>query len=114
MSKKNSPRKVVTTNKKKDAAGPSKKRKATPTVSKRRTGTAPTVKEELVFGKTNYMLMAAGAGLILLGFLLMSGGAMPDPDTWDPNIIYSTRRTLLAPIVILAGLGLEIYAIFKR
>lgn len=71
-------------------------------------------KEDLLFGKSHYAWMLLGAGLIALGMLLMSGGAMPDPNTWDPNIIYSTRRTVLAPIAILAGLAVEVYAIFKR
>ena len=60
------------------------------------------------------MWMGAGAGLILLGMLLMMGGSMPNPDVWDDSLIYSFRRTVLAPFVILAGLGVEIYAIFKK
>lgn len=67
----------------------------------------------LSFGRKNYTLMLIGVGLIALGFLLMAGGHMPSPDVWDENIIYSTRRTLIAPIVILAGLIVEIFAIFK-
>jgi hypothetical protein len=70
-------------------------------------------KEELIFSKTNYKWMGIGLGLILLGMLLMAGGAMPNADTWDPNIIYSARRTVLAPIFILSGLVVQIYAIFK-
>ncbi|MBP6183829.1 MAG: DUF3098 domain-containing protein [Saprospiraceae bacterium] len=77
-----------------------------------------TVKDEggqtLLYGRQHYLLMGGGVLLIALGLILMSGGAMPSPDVWDESIIYSTRRTILAPIVMLAGLGLEIYAIFKR
>ncbi|GLR20064.1 DUF3098 domain-containing protein [Portibacter lacus] len=69
--------------------------------------------DTLSFGRQNYILMLAGIGLIMLGFLLMAGGHMPSPDVWDESIIYSTRRTLIAPIVILAGLVVEIFAIFK-
>lgn len=68
----------------------------------------------LTFGKTNFLWMSAGAVLVALGLLLMTGGQMPDPNTWDDSIIYSTRRTLIAPIVILAGLAVEIYAIFVK
>ncbi len=57
--------------------------------------------------------MLAGLGLIALGLLLMTGGAMPDPNTWDESLIYSDRRTLLGPATILLGLVLEIVAIFK-
>ncbi|MCC6815403.1 MAG: DUF3098 domain-containing protein [Saprospiraceae bacterium] len=54
-------------------------------------------------------------GLILLttGFVLMSGGQMPSPDVWDESIIYGFRRTVAAPIFILAGLIIQIWAIFK-
>jgi hypothetical protein len=69
--------------------------------------------QSLSFGRQNYILMLAGVGLIFLGLLLMSGGHMPSPDVWDESLIYSTRRTLIAPIVILAGLVVEIFAIFK-
>ena len=68
----------------------------------------------LPFGKKNYILMAAGLGLVFLGLILMAGGQMPSPDVWEDDIIYSTRRTVIAPIVILLGLGVEVYAIFKR
>lgn len=68
----------------------------------------------LLFHKGNYILMIAGVLVMALGYLLMLGGHMPSPDVWDENIIYSTRRTLIAPIVILIGLGIEVYAIFKK
>jgi len=38
---------------------------------------------------------------------------MPDPDTWDEDRIYSFRRITLAPLVIVIGLVVEVYAIFK-
>ena len=103
--------------KKKVVVSAGAKKRVTPTVSTRQTKTATRTviaQEELLFGKQNYMLMAAGAGLIALGMILMMGGDMPDPNTWDPDIIYSFRRTVLAPFVILAGLVVEIYAIFKK
>ncbi len=68
----------------------------------------------LIFGKSNYMLMLVGLALIAVGLVLMSGGAMPDPNTWDESLIYSRRRTLLGPAVILLGLVVEIVAIFKN
>lgn len=68
----------------------------------------------LIFDKSNYMLMLVGLALIGLGLVLMSGGAMPDPNTWDESIIYSHRRTLLAPVAILLGLIVEIVAIFRN
>ncbi len=107
MSKSKPPKKkvVVTTQKKKPTPTTSRRRAAAPESSR---------KEELQFGRQNYLLMGAGALLIAIGLFLMSGGAMPSPDVWDDSIIYSTRRTLIAPMVILAGLIIEIIAIFKR
>ena len=67
----------------------------------------------LIFGKKNYMFIGIGFGLIILGLLLMQGGGMPNPDVWDDNLIYSFRRITLAPIVMLSGLVVGIYAIFK-
>ncbi|MEO1258066.1 MAG: DUF3098 domain-containing protein [Bacteroidota bacterium] len=107
-----SKKKVVTT--KKTTA---KTVKTSPTVSRKRASSgspAPAKMTPLIFDKTNYMLMLAGIGLIALGLLLMQGGAMPTPDVWDESLIYSSRRIVLAPFVILLGLGVEIYAIFKK
>ncbi|MCU0348845.1 MAG: DUF3098 domain-containing protein [Saprospiraceae bacterium] len=67
----------------------------------------------LIFGRTNYMLMLVGLALIGFGLVMMSGGKMPDPNTWDESLIYSTRRTVLGPAIILIGLIVEIVAIFK-
>ena len=69
---------------------------------------------ELVFGRKNYYIMIGGALLILLGLLLMTGGNMPSPDVWDESIIYSARRTIVAPFFILAGLAAQIVAIFTK
>lgn len=106
MSQNRPPKKkvVVTTQKKAETPAPGRRRLADP-------GNRVV---ELEFGRQNYILMGAGAVLIAIGLFLMAGGDMPDPQTWDPDIIYSTRRTLIAPIVILAGLAVEIVAIFKR
>jgi len=68
----------------------------------------------LTFGRDTYLWMSIGSGLILLGMILMSGGQMPNPEEWDPNIIYAFRRITLAPIVILGGVATVIYAILKK
>ncbi len=67
---------------------------------------------EMLFGRENYRWMLIGIGLVVLGFLLMIGGNMPDQNTWDESLIYSFTRITLSPIVILVGLGIEVYAIF--
>lgn len=68
----------------------------------------------LLFTRQNYKLIGIGCGLIALGLILMLGGNMKDPNVWDESVIYSFRRITLAPIVILAGLAFQVYAIFKK
>jgi hypothetical protein len=80
----------------------------------RRANTRSVPSFPLLFTKQNYLYIGLGCGLIALGMILMLGGAMKDPNVWDESIIYSTRRMVFAPIVILAGLGMQIYAIFKK
>jgi hypothetical protein len=67
----------------------------------------------MIFGRENFKWIFIGLALIAVGMLLMVGGSMPSPDVWDESLIYSHRRITLAPIVILTGLAVEIYAIFK-
>ena len=69
---------------------------------------------DLLFGKRNFMLISIGVALIFVGFGLMSGGHMPSPDVWDESLIYSHRRITIAPMCILAGLVLNVYAIFAK
>jgi len=91
------------------------KSKVAPTTSRRgRSSNRVEKNETLLFNKVSYTYILAGLGLILLGMLMMLGGSMPDANTWDPDIIYSTRITVIGPILILTGLVVEIYAIFKR
>ena len=67
-----------------------------------------------LFTKDNYKWMAIGAIVIALGMFLMSGGKNENPNQFDPKLVYSTTRITIAPIVILLGLMIEIYAIFKK
>jgi len=68
---------------------------------------------EFAFGKENYRLMLIGLAFIVVGFLLMVGGGSSDPNVFNPEI-FSFRRITLAPILILAGYGIEIFAIMKK
>ncbi len=67
-----------------------------------------------LFDKENFKWMAIGAGIIVLGMILMSGGKNADPKVFDYNVTYSFMRITVAPILILLGLMIEIYAIFKK
>lgn len=91
--------------------------KTTPKVAKvvlKNKATTVTPEATFIFGRINYIFMLAGAACLAIGLALMTGGAMPDPDTWDDNIIYSFRRITLAPMIMIVGLILLIVAIFKR
>jgi hypothetical protein len=68
---------------------------------------------EFAFGKENYRLMLIGLAFIAIGFLLMIGGGSSDPGKFNPEI-FSFRRITLAPILILAGYVIEVFAIMKR
>jgi len=67
--------------------------------------TSATQKEELVFTKKNYQLLIISIAIVVVGFLLMMGA---DGD------IYDTRRTLIAPMVVLFGFAFGIYAVLKK
>jgi hypothetical protein len=67
-----------------------------------------------LFTRDNYMWMIAGIILVGLGIILMSGGKSDDPNVFKNTEVYSFRRITIAPILILLGLGIEVYAIFKK
>lgn len=120
MSKENPPKKkvVVTTkqqNSKTKSTSKSKaKVKSSSRVKRDSKAQKNSYRSELIFSKEQIFWMIGGLAVVLLGLILMSGGAMPDPNVWDENIIYSPRRLTVAPILILLGMGIEIYAIFKK
>lgn len=64
-------------------------------------------------GKKNYILIIIGFALIILGFILMSGGKSTDPNVFNEEI-FNFRRISLAPIIILSGFIIEIFAILWR
>lgn len=71
-------------------------------------------KNATIFEKQNYLWMIIGGVLILAGILLMIGGKSSDPKVFNANEVYSFRRITLAPILIVGGLIVEIYAIMKK
>jgi hypothetical protein len=68
------------------------------------------IKSQFVFERENYKFMLIGIAVIVLGFILMTGGGSDDPNVFNPEI-YSWRRIRLAPALILIGFGIEVYAI---
>ena len=70
-------------------------------------------KFEFALSKQNYMLLAIGFAIVVLGFILMIGGGSEDPNVFNKDI-YGFQRTILAPMIVLFGFVFEIYAIMKK
>jgi hypothetical protein len=68
---------------------------------------------DFALGKQNYILLVVGVLFIALGFILMAGGGSTDPNVFSQDI-FSFRRITVAPILILIGFVIEVYAIMKR
>ncbi|MDE3211653.1 MAG: DUF3098 domain-containing protein [Bacteroidota bacterium] len=89
--------------------------KATPAAQKAPVAQAPAKPQpDFLFGKENYKWMIIGAVILALGFFLMAGGKSPDPNVFNDNVIYSPVRITVAPILIIAGFVVEIFAIMKK
>ncbi len=88
---------------------------ATPTkkTSTNQVSQTPGKTESLPLTRENYILMAIGFAIVLIGFILMIGGKSTNPTEYNPEI-FSFRRITLAPMVILFGFIFEIYAIMKK
>lgn len=67
-----------------------------------------------LFGKENYIWILAGLAVMVLGIILMAGGKSQDPNVFRDSDVYSTTRITIAPILILLGLGIEVFAIFRK
>jgi peptidoglycan/LPS O-acetylase OafA/YrhL len=70
-----------------------------------KTETPTSSKGQFVFGKQNYLLLLIALAVVVIGFVLMYG---------KEGDIYDFRRTTLAPIVVLSGFVIGIFAIFKK
>tara|TARA_B100001093_G_scaffold510971_1_gene577904 strand:- start:1122 stop:1346 length:225 start_codon:yes stop_codon:yes gene_type:complete len=69
--------------------------------------------DKILFKKKNYQLMLIGIGFIIVGMILMSGGGSPDKSSFNPEI-FSAQRITVAPIFILIGFVIEIFAIMHK
>lgn len=67
-----------------------------------------------LFGKDNLTWMLIGLAVMVLGIVLMSGGKNTDPTVFDETLVYSKIRITVAPILIVTGLLIEVYAIMKK
>lgn len=70
-------------------------------------------KNTFLFDKTNYILFAIGLAFIALGFALMSGGGSEDPTVFNEEL-FNAQRITWAPLFIVIGFVVEVFAILRR
>ena len=69
--------------------------------------------EQMALSMKNYILLAIGFVVIVLGMVLMCGGGSESPEEFN-YAMFSWRRITLAPLLIVGGFTFEIYALLKR
>jgi hypothetical protein len=69
-------------------------------------------KKNFAFGKMNFILLAVSMVVVIIGFLLMSGGGSNET-TYDPSI-FEARHIKVAPLVCFIGFVSMIYAIIRK
>ena len=69
-------------------------------------------KQKFAFDKTNFILLAVGMAIIILGFLLMTGPGTTE-GYFEPDN-FSLRRIKVAPAICLFGFVFMIYGILKK
>lgn len=70
-------------------------------------------KEQMILPAKNLKVMLIGVAIIIVGFLLMTGGGSNDPTVFNAEM-FSFRRITLAPIVVLAGFVVIAFSIMKK
>jgi hypothetical protein len=69
-------------------------------------------KKNLAFGRMNFILLAVGVLIVIIGFILMSGGSSTE-EAYNPDI-FSARRIKVAPLVCLLGFVSMVYAVVHK
>ncbi|MBT7895719.1 MAG: DUF3098 domain-containing protein [Flavobacteriales bacterium] len=69
---------------------------------------------DFIFKRKNYLLLISGLILILAGLALMVGGGSEDPNVFLESELFSSQRLTYAPILIISGFILEVFAIMSR
>ena len=71
-------------------------------------------KKNMVLKRKNYIFIISGWLVVLLGFVLMSGGGSDDPNVFNEEELFSFRRITLAPFLVILGYGIVLYGIMKK
>ena len=83
---------------------PVDKKPTKPNLSKKTSSRPP------LFRKVNYILMAVGVVILVIGYICLRGGGAESPNEFS-YALFDTRRLDVAPILMLTGLVIEIFAI---
>lgn len=68
--------------------------------------------KNFAFGRMNFILLAAGMLVVIIGFILMGGGSSTE-EAYNPDI-FSVRRIKVAPVVCLLGFVSMVYAVVHK
>ncbi|MDF9829216.1 DUF3098 domain-containing protein [Parabacteroides sp. PF5-6] len=71
------------------------------------------MRKDFAFGKENFIWIGIAVAVIIIGFVLMSGGGSEDGVSFNPEI-FSARRIVVAPIVTFIGFALMVVGILKK
>jgi len=69
-------------------------------------------KKDFAFGRMNFILLAIGMVIVVIGFILMAGSSSTE-QAYNPDI-FSARRIKVAPLVCLFGFISMIYAVVHK
>lgn len=70
--------------------------------------------QNFAFNKENYKWLAIGVLILIAGYIMMSGGGTDNPNEFHADEIFSSRRITFAPVTVLLGYGVILYAILKK
>ncbi|MDR2835112.1 MAG: DUF3098 domain-containing protein [Bacteroidales bacterium] len=82
-------------------------------INKSKVSVTQETKNEFVLGNKNYIILAIGFAVLVIGYFLLSGGKPEDPTVFNPEV-YSFRRITVAPIIILIGFIIEVFGIMWK
>jgi hypothetical protein len=69
-------------------------------------------KRDFAFGRMNFILLAVGMAIVVIGFILMGGDGSTNT-AYNPDI-FSARRIKVAPIMCLVGFVSMVYAVVYK
>ena len=64
--------------------------------------------------RENFKYIIVGCVIVIVGFVLMSGGGTEDPSQFNEDELFSFRRITLAPFLVMVGYGVVLFGILKR